>query len=61
MEIGNMSAHKKFQLKAQNWELAVDRYKPPGGRGCIMTQCTQPCDYIEATNSVYEISHLFIS
>ena len=23
---GNMSAHKKFQLKAQNKELAVNRY-----------------------------------
>ena len=26
---GNMSAHKKFQLKAQNQELAVDRYMHP--------------------------------
>ena len=26
---GNMLAHKKFQLKAQNYELAVDRYLHP--------------------------------
>ena len=26
---GNMSAHKKIQLKAQNKELAVDRYMHP--------------------------------
>ena len=30
---GNMSAHIKFQLKAQNQELAVDRYMPPRRTG----------------------------
>ena len=29
----NMSAHKKFQLKAQNWWLAVDPYMPPRRSG----------------------------
>ena len=28
-----MSAHKKFQLKAQNWWLAVDPYMPPRRSG----------------------------
>ena len=31
---GNMSAQKKkFQLKAQNWEIAVDPYMPPRRMG----------------------------
>ena len=30
---GNMSAHKKFQLKAQNEWLAVDPYMPPRRSG----------------------------
>ena len=30
---GNMSAHKKFQLKAQNLWLAVDPYMPPRRTG----------------------------
>ena len=30
---GNMSAHKKFQLKAQNYWLAVDPYMPPQSTG----------------------------
>ena len=30
---GNMSAHKKFQLKAQNKESSVDRYMPPRRTG----------------------------
>ena len=30
---GNMSAHKKFQLKAQNQWLAVDPYMPPRRTG----------------------------
>ena len=30
---GNMSAHKKFQLKAQNKWLAVDPYMPPRRSG----------------------------
>ena len=30
---GNMSAHKKFQLKAQNKELAVDPHMPPRRTG----------------------------
>ena len=30
---GNMSAHKKFQLKAQNQWLAVDPYMPPRRSG----------------------------
>ena len=30
---GNMSAHKKFQLKTQNLELAVDCYMHPGMMG----------------------------
>ena len=30
---GNMSAHKKFQLKAQNYWLAVDPYMPPRRSG----------------------------
>ena len=30
---GNMSAHKKFQLKAQNKWLAVDPYMPPRRTG----------------------------
>ena len=30
---GNMSAHKKFQLKTQNYWLAVDCYMPPRRSG----------------------------
>ena len=30
---GNMSAHKKFPLNAQNYELAVDRYMHSRGTG----------------------------
>ena len=30
---GNMSAHKKFQLKAQNKWLAVNPYMPPRNSG----------------------------
>ena len=30
---GNMSAHKKFQLKTQNLWLAVDPYMPPRRTG----------------------------
>ena len=30
---GNMSAHKKFQLKVQNYWLAVDPYMPPRRTG----------------------------
>ena len=30
---GNMSAHKKFPLKAQNSELAIDRYVHPRMQG----------------------------
>ena len=37
----NMSEHKKFQLKAQNLELAVDRYMPPLMTG--MHNCRWNC------------------
>ena len=35
---GNMSAHKKFQLKAQNKWLAVDPYMPPRRSGMHKNQ-----------------------
>ena len=49
---GNMSAHKKFQLKAQNYWLAVDPYMPPRRTemhnktmGCRLTWCSWPCSW----------------
>ena len=35
----NMSAHKKFQLKAQNKWLAVDPYMPPRRMGMHNYEC----------------------
>ena len=52
---GNMSAHKKFQLKAQNYELAIDPCIH-GWRGCIIKR-----KYIIATMSKYSTKNIFKS